>query len=52
MPQYGSKYFAFRTPPPPRTMGMGSAGQNSAFLEYGHVAYQIKDNQECSIMVD
>ena len=38
-------------PPPPQTLGRGSTGQNSAFSEYGHVAYQIKDNQECSNMV-
>ena len=30
---------------------MGSVGQNSTFLEYGHVAYQIKENHECSSMV-
>ena len=34
--------------PTPR---MGSIGQNSTFSERGHVAYQIKVNQECSNMV-
>ena len=29
----------------------GSKGQNSIFSEYGHVAYQIKGNHECSNMV-
>ena len=36
-------------PPPP--MDMGSVGRNSTFLEHVHVAYQIKDNHECSNMV-
>ena len=26
--------------------GMGSIGQNSTFLEHGHVAYQFKLNHE------
>ena len=26
---------------------MGSVGQNLTFSEHGHVAYQIKMNQEC-----
>ena len=30
---------------------MGSVGQNSTFSEHGHVAYQIKENHECSNMV-
>ena len=50
MQQHGSKYFA-RRPPIPPTLGMGSVGQNSTFSEHGHVAYQIKENQECSNMV-
>ena len=29
---------------------MGSVGQNSTFSEHGHVAYQIKENRECSNM--
>ena len=33
------------------TLGMGSKGLNSTFSEHGHVVYQIKCNQECSIMV-
>ena len=33
------------TPDPyPLTLGLGSKGQNSTFLEHGHVAYQIKGN--------
>ena len=30
---------------------MGSKDQNSTISEHGHVAYQIKDNHECSNMV-
>ena len=30
---------------------MGSKGQNSTFSKYGHVAYQIKGNHECSNIV-
>ena len=30
---------------------MGSKGQNSTLSEHGYVAYQIKENQECSNMV-
>ena len=41
--------FCEQTPLP--TLGMGSIGQNSAFSERGHVAYQIKENQECTKMV-
>ena len=44
MQQYGSKYFARRPPPP-------TLGRNSTFSDHGHVAYQIKENQECSNMV-
>ena len=29
---------------------MGSKGQNLTFSEHGHVAYQIKENDECSNM--
>ena len=35
-------------PSPPPTLGMGSVCQNSIFLEHGNVAYQIKENHECS----
>ena len=49
MQQHGSKCYACRRPPP--TLGMGSIGQNSTFLEHGHVAYQIKGNHECTNMV-
>ena len=48
MQQHGSKYFARRQPP---TLGMGSIGRNSTFSEYGHAAYEIKENQERSSMV-
>ena len=35
-----------------QTLGMGSIGQNSFFFsEHGHVAYQIKENHECTNMV-
>ena len=30
---------------------MGSIGENSTFSEHGHVAYQIKGDNECSNMV-
>ena len=33
------------------TLGMGSVYQNSNFAEHGHVAYQIKENRECSNLV-
>ena len=37
---------------PPHDPGVVSKGQNSTFSEQGHVAYQIKWNVECSIMVE
>ena len=51
MQHHGSKYFADRPLPTPYPLTMGSKGQNSTFSEHGHVAYQIKDNHECSNMV-
>ena len=36
--------------PPGWTKGVGSKGRNSTLSEYGHVAYQIKENHECSSM--
>ena len=33
-------------PPIPPTLGMGSIGQNSTFLEHGHVAYALKGNHK------
>ena len=48
MQQHGSKYFARRPLPDP---AVGSIGQKSTFSEQGHVAYQIKENHECSNMV-
>ena len=51
MQQHGKSYFARRpTDPNHSTLGLGSKGQNSTFSEYGHVAYQIKWNRECSNM--
>ena len=44
--------FNFYSPPPPppppggKLKGM-DRGQNSSFLEYGHVAYQIKEDSTC-----
>ena len=35
----------------PYTPPSGSKDQNSTFSEYVHVAYQIKENNECSNMV-
>ena len=42
MQQHGSKYFACR-PPPTHT--------HTPTPEHGHVAYQIKGNQECSKLI-
>ena len=48
----GSKCFACRPPPsPPPPPRPWSVGQNLTFSEHGHVAYQIKENHECSNMV-
>ena len=49
MQQHVSKYLP--ADPPPPTLGMESVGQNSICSDYGHVAYQIKKNHECSDMV-
>ena len=52
MQKHVGKYFArIPLPHPPPTLGMGSVGQNSTYSEYGHVAYQMKQNKECSKMV-
>ena len=48
MQQHVSKYLQAD---PPQTLGMESVGQNSICSDYGHVAYQIKRNHECSNMV-
>ena len=48
MQQHGSKYYHVRRYP--LTLGMGSIGQNSTNSEYGHGAYQIKENHEFSNM--
>ena len=37
MQQHGSKYFDVRSPYPPQALEMGSIGQNSTFVEHGHV---------------
>ena len=50
MQQHRCKYFA-RRPPSPQTLGMDSVGQNSTFSEHGHVAYPIKENEDCRTMV-
>ena len=42
MQQHGSTYLTHRPPPP-------GVDQNSTFSVHGHVAYQIKGNDECSI---
>ena len=49
-----SQIFCLETPHPNPGGGGGGGGfkgQNSTFLEHGHVAYQIKWNHECSNMV-
>ena len=65
MQQHGSKYFARRPPTPSPLLDPGDGlnmsnfnphyprgwCQNSTFSEHGNVAYQIKDNCECSNMV-
>ena len=49
MQQHVSKYFARRPSPAiAPTPGMRPVGQDSTFSEHGHVAYQIKENHECS----
>ena len=35
----------------PVSLELGSKGQFSTFSVYGHVAFQIKGNHECSNMV-
>ena len=42
MQQYGSKYFARRTPttPPLPALRVGPIGQNSTFTKDGHVVYR------------
>ena len=53
MQQHGSKHFSCRPPyPSPLHPGEGSIGQNSTFLEHGHVAYiKLKGITKCSNMV-
>ena len=47
---YSNMVYA-KHPPPPQALGNGSVGQNTTFSEHGHVAYQNKENHECSDMV-
>ena len=47
MQQYGTCSHIY----PPDSLGMRSIGQKSTFTEHDHVAYQIKENHECSNMV-
>ena len=49
MQNHAKIYFACR-PPPHVPGGVGSIGQNSTFSEHGHVAYQIKENHDCTNM--
>ena len=49
MQQHGSKYFPCR--PSPQPWGWGQKVKILTCSEYGHVAYQIKWNPECSNMV-
>ena len=54
MQQHGSKFFTCRPPPPPlppRPWGRVQKINIQLFSEYGHVAYQIKGRDACSIMV-
>ena len=48
MRQQSSKYFAHRHPSSHNRMAWG---QNLTFSEHDHIAYQIKGNYECRIMV-
>ena len=50
MHKHGSEYFACRHPHPPDPR-VGVKRSNSTFSEHGHVAYQIKGNHDCSIIV-
>ena len=50
MKQHGSIYFARRPPSLPLDP-RGQYVKNSTFSEQCHVAYQIKENHECSNMV-
>ena len=49
MQQHGIKYFASGPPNTPRPWGWGHKVQKLS--EHGHVAYQIKENHNCSNMV-
>ena len=51
MQQHGRKNFACRPAPTTNDPGVGVKRSNSTFSEHGHVAYRIKGNHECSIMV-
>ena len=52
MPLHGSMVanILHAEPPPSRpNPGVESKGQNSSFSEHGHVAFQIKGNDACTI---
>ena len=53
MQQHGLKYFARRPLPthPTPDPADGSKVRNLTISEHGHVAYQIKENHECSTML-
>ena len=48
MQQHSSKDFAYR--PQTLTLGMGSVGPKAFFSKHTYVAYQVKENHECSNM--
>ena len=50
MQQHGSKYFAHK-PHYPTDLGDGVSRSKFTFSEHDHVAYQLKENHECSNMV-
>ena len=51
MRQHGSKYLTHRPPPPPSAWGQGQKVKIQFFSEFCHVAYKIKWNHECGIVV-
>ena len=51
MAKHGSIYFARRPPPTPTDPGGGVKMSKLTFSKHGHVAYQLKWNHKCSVMV-
>ena len=51
MAKRGSIYFARRPPPTPTDPGGGVKMSKLTFSKHGHVAYQLKWNHKCSVMV-